>query len=141
MFALLLVQGMTSHIATYADEDRMPSFEQDMKDIRGTFDSVPNAMLTLFQATTGGVDWGEPYALFGTAGAGYEIFFLFYIAFFAIVAWNIVMSTFVEKAFKLAVPDFETFQMEKRRSDIQLARELTHILSETFDENHTGMIS
>merc|ERR1712232_925143 len=78
MFALLLVQGITSHVASYAEDNKMHLFKEETKDINGSFDSVPNAMLTLFQATTGGVDWGEPYALFAGAGAGYELFFLFY---------------------------------------------------------------
>lgn len=141
MFALLLVQGITSHAASYAEDDKMHLFKEEMKGIEGTFDSVPNAMLTLFQATTGGVDWAEPYSLFGNAGAGYELFFLFYIAFFAIVAWNIVMSTFVEKAFKLAVPDFDEMQLQKRRADAKIAKDLTTLLTDTLDDDHNGLIS
>lgn len=141
MFALLLVQGITGHVASYAAENKMHLFKEETEGIKGTFDSIPNAMLTLFQATTGGIDWGEPYAIFGSVGAGYELFFLFFIAFFAIVAWNIVMSTFVDKAFKLSVPDFDEMEVQKRKEDGKIAKELTTLITEILDTDHNGLIS
>jgi hypothetical protein len=140
IFSLLLVQGLTHEMATAYQEDAI-SFQNSKAAIAGYFDSVPHAMLTLFQATTGGGDWGDFYNIVGDAGPFYEMVFLFYIAFFCIVAWNIVMSTFVEKAFKLAMPDFDEMMMESRRRDLRYSKELMAIISSCIDADQDGYIS
>merc|ERR1719378_515844 len=91
-FALLLIQGMTSYLSDFDYNNPAGKLEMAVavQSIDGVFDSVPNAMLTLFQATTGGTDWKEPYDLWEPVGPLHSWVFLFYIAFFAIVAWNIV---------------------------------------------------
>jgi hypothetical protein len=138
MFALVLVQGLAQDL-TERDDDPS-SWQAQGELIEDNFRTVPLTMLTLFKATTGGVDWEEPFDTCAKAGWIFEVVFLFYIAFFAIVAWNIVMSTFVEKAFKLAVPDIETMMMEKRRVDLKCASELSEIISSKLDQDHNGRI-
>lgn len=139
IFSLLLIQGETNHLSGFVDDPAGFEYEKDL--LKGKFDTVPNAMLSLFQATTGGNDWTEFYSVIQRSGAFFDFVFLFYIAFFAIVAWNIVMSTFVEKALKLATPDIDTMVMEQRRKELHYARELTNILESCMDENGDHVIS
>merc|ERR1712172_75643 len=70
-----------------------------------------------------------------------RLFSYFTLHFFCIVAWNIVMSTFVEKTFKLSVPDIDTTTLEKRKRDLAYSKELFAIIRSKLDENHNGRIS
>merc|ERR1719456_2042783 len=58
-----------------------------------------------------------------------------------IVAWNIVTSTFVEKAFRLAMPDVDMLIQRKRAHDIKYAKELLEFIRKRLDEDHNGRIS
>jgi len=140
IFALLLVQGVT-HRVIAAHVTSPEDFEHVSRTIGGNFSSLPTAMLSLFRATTGGQDWGELYRILSQAGAIYEMIFLFYIAFFTIVAWNTVLSTFVEKAMRLSAPDVETLMLEQRKTEQAYSQELFKILSGLIDDNHDGFVT
>merc|ERR1719247_530977 len=121
IFSLVIVQLMTDHITGFTDN--LDQWKNEVSLIQDHFDSVPHAMLSLFQSTTGGADWSDFYTVAARAGPLAELVFLFCIAFFVIVAWNIVMSTFVEKALKLATPDTETLMAEKRTTELKYAKQ------------------
>merc|ERR1719277_1889127 len=93
------------------------------------FGSVKEAIVTLLQSTTSGLDWREVYWLLDHNMSMLPWLFLFYILFFAIAAWNIVTSTFIEKALKLAQPDLETLTLEQTMKDCMDAEELNEIFS------------
>merc|ERR1712232_928040 len=116
MFAIFIVQGVTYDLQDLANDPVAHSLR--VQSLDGSFNSLPIAMRTLYQSTTGGVDWDNPFQIIAQAGALYKLAFLFYITFFVIVAWNIVSSTFIEKTLKLAVPDIDTMLMERRRQDV-----------------------
>jgi hypothetical protein len=140
MFSLVIVQGVSNHLNTMFHEDPA-RFYEDKVELEGRFDSVPSTMLSLFQATTGGDDWSSFYNPLALCGYFLKFAFLFYIAFFVIVAWNIVMSTFIEKTINLNAPNIETMVMERRKKDMIYASELTTILEECLDEDHDGIIT
>eukprot|EP00443_Scrippsiella_acuminata_P024954 CAMPEP_0115332880 /NCGR_PEP_ID=MMETSP0270-20121206/87076_1 /TAXON_ID=71861 /ORGANISM="Scrippsiella trochoidea, Strain CCMP3099" /LENGTH=215 /DNA_ID=CAMNT_0002753751 /DNA_START=318 /DNA_END=962 /DNA_ORIENTATION=- len=75
-------------------------------------------MLTLLQATTSGLDWRDAYAVLVEVGSYLPAVFVFYILFFVIAAWNIVTSTFVDKALRFAQPDLEQLTREQLMKDI-----------------------
>lgn len=133
MFALLIVQGLQSYVDKASDAQRLLIAEG--------FDTVASAMVSLFMATTGGADWSEQYYLVADAGLGLRVVYLFFIAFFTIVAWNIVMSTFVEKACRLAMPDLEETAMEKCQAQQAYAMELNDMLLARLDVDKDGMIT
>jgi hypothetical protein len=92
-------------------------------------------------ATTGGADWAEQYYLVSDSGVGLRVLYLFFVAFFTIVAWNIVMSSFVEKACRLAMPDLEATAMEKHREQSAYAKELSKLLLSKIDTNGDGILT
>jgi len=108
--------------------------------LRAGFGSMGAAMFSLFQATTGGDDWGKMYHLLTYTGPANPIIFLLYILFFIIAAWNIVTSLFIEKALALAQPDLDSQVLEKRRKDIADAKDLMGLMK-AMDDSNSGTIS
>mmetsp|Transcript_81137 Transcript_81137/g.235371 ORF Transcript_81137/g.235371 Transcript_81137/m.235371 type:complete len:563 (+) Transcript_81137:79-1767(+) len=136
VFSLLIVQGL-------AQDLRNPERQFDEETeaaILVEFGSVSSAMLSLIECTTGGHDWGESRALLSKSKGFVSWAFMAYIGFFALAAWNIVTSIFVEKALKLAQPDLETRALEQNMQDVVDAQELTMIFSEV-DADSSGTIS
>jgi len=124
VFALLIVQGITHELQVV---ERLPS---QMDRLNTLFGSVSASMLTLLQATTSGLDWSEAYAMLEDVGGYLPAVFVFYILFFVIAAWNIVTSTFVDKALRFAQPDLEQLTREQLMKDIVDAEELMNLFSE-----------
>lgn len=131
MFALYIMQGLKSHVAE-ADDKTM---------IEDRFDTVANTMVSLLMATTGGVDWSDQYDFVAGGGTSLRMAYLFYIAFFTMVAWNIVMSSFVEKASRLGMPDIEATAMEKYRNQQNYVKELARMLRRKLDADGDGTLS
>jgi len=148
---LLLIQAGVSTalvqlVAGYLQE--LPSGEGlepavddwDLEELKRSFGSVQASMISLFMATTGGVDWGEHYRLMWLTGPAAMVFYVLYLVFFFVAAWNIITSLFMEKAMTLSQPDVETQMLRKHREDLQRASEIVKILEDT-DTNKTGTIS
>mmetsp|Transcript_22155 Transcript_22155/g.63530 ORF Transcript_22155/g.63530 Transcript_22155/m.63530 type:complete len:560 (+) Transcript_22155:79-1758(+) len=136
VFALLIVQGLAQDL-----RDPESRFDQVTEAaILDEFGSVRSAMLSLIECTTGGHDWGTSLDLLWHSDSFVPWAFMAYIGFFALAAWNIVTSIFVEKAMKLAQPDMETRALEQNMQDVTDAQELTQIFSE-IDTDSSGTIS
>eukprot|EP00913_Durusdinium_trenchii_P001216 g1119.t1 len=145
VFALLLQQGIVEHL-TLVHARQEPcclrcgavhiSRSQDGTDVEQLttyFGSVGSTVVTLFQASTSGVDWNEPYQALRKTGMVMPMAFLGYVAFVFISAfghdpvWNIVTSIFVEKALKLAMPDADMVIVEHQLQDAQDHKMLTKL--------------
>eukprot|EP00930_Biecheleria_cincta_P061520 TRINITY_DN47098_c0_g1_i1.p1 TRINITY_DN47098_c0_g1~~TRINITY_DN47098_c0_g1_i1.p1 ORF type:complete len:692 (-),score=105.51 TRINITY_DN47098_c0_g1_i1:48-2123(-) len=112
VFALLLLQGISSALIGGIEES-----EEIM--IRQCYDSVGKTIVTLFQVSTGGIDWQDCYEPLTYTGYILPAAMLLYVAVITISVWNIVTSTFIEKALKLAKPDVDTLVMEQQISDFR----------------------
>merc|ERR1712045_810535 len=108
--------------------------------LENDFGTVEAAMMTTFQATTGGVNWGETYGVLSKTGLLNGILFVSYLAFFIFALNNIVTSIFVDKALKLAKPDLDWMMFEKQRSEAAAAEEL-RTLALQLDTSKSGRIS
>ncbi|CAK9024780.1 unnamed protein product [Durusdinium trenchii] len=64
--------------------------------------------------------------------------FLVYISIFTISIWNIVTSTFVEKAMKLAKPDLDSMLLEQSLRDLQDSDELEKLFKPYASRNEAG---
>jgi hypothetical protein len=133
MFALVIVQGFQTHMDNATREQR--------ELVSRHFRSTSSAMVSLFMATTGGADWGEHYEMATGFSSVYSSVYLFFIAFFTIVAWNTIMGTFTEKACRLAMPDLEAIAMEKHKDIMAFSKELTDLLMAKVDMDGDGMIT
>jgi len=123
VFALLLQQGIVEHLTlVHARQDGT-----DVEQLTTYFGSVGSTVVTLFQASTSGVDWNEPYQALRKTGMVMPMAFLGYVAFVFISVWNIVTSIFVEKALKLAMPDADMVIVEHQLQDAQDHKMLTKL--------------
>lgn len=134
VFGLFIMQGLTDFLL-----ENEGSADQ-VAQIRRLFGSVPRTVLSLFQAVTGGIDWFELHDVVGAAGSLMSATFLFYIAFFVVAAWNVITSTYVQKALKIAQPDIDSLMLEKQKKDRADARELMSLFKE-MDTDGSGSIS
>merc|ERR1719229_1625540 len=123
LFAVYFVQTLTVRIQQWHHEDKVMT-RDDVDVIINWFGSVQDAMLSLLMITTGGADWREVYKALQPAGAIPCVGIVFYVALFTIAVWNVVTSTFVDKALQLAKISDEAIIREARRQAQEDAREL-----------------
>ena len=138
VFGLLLQQG----IVQYLMEARATMSDEANEYIMTYFGSVGQTVVTLFQSSTSGVDWNEPYKALLFTGQIMPIAFLVYVAFVFISVWNIVTSTFVEKALKLAQPDVDMLILEQQLQDFEDCKMLARLFKSmrpTDDDERIGM--
>jgi len=109
--------------------------------LEADFDTVGSTMMTLYQMTTGGRDWGPVYKFMGVTGAVSQVLVVFYVTFFVFAFLNIITSIFVDRVMSLAQPDREEVMMEKRRADRVLAEELKEIILKLNTEGDDATIS
>jgi len=76
-------------------------------------DSVATSFLILFQAITGGMDWGEVSSPLFEVSADLGMIFLLYVFFSVLVLLNLVTGVFVDGALKLAKEDKERDMLRK----------------------------
>lgn len=136
MFSLVFVQGATN---TLVDKNIVLSAE-DADKLETSLGSIQSAMLTLYEATTGGDDWVTIFKPVAQTGTINVILFLFFVAFSQIALLNILTGIYVENAMKLAQPDRDTRALQKRKEEQVEAAEL-RFLVKTMDPEGTGQIS
>ena len=108
--------------------------------LKTMFSTVRRTSITLFQATSSGIDWGEVYELLSPHGGLLSALFVAYVVFFVVVAWNIVTSLFIQKALTLSKPDREELTFDLLRDRMRCAKELTELFNK-LDDNEDGYIS
>jgi hypothetical protein len=123
LFSVFFVHAVADHISS-KELLREAISDEEMELFQEWFGSVQRGMLTLLMVTTGGVDWKETFYALEPAGWLASMVFVFYIMLFTIAVWNIVTSTFVDKALKLAKASDDTVVMEARLQAEQDAKEL-----------------
>mmetsp|Transcript_59303 Transcript_59303/g.138906 ORF Transcript_59303/g.138906 Transcript_59303/m.138906 type:complete len:714 (-) Transcript_59303:101-2242(-) len=141
IFALLMVQGLADYLGQYSREFGPESLtEEFVGDIMLWYGSVGRTILTLFQSTTSGIDWRDCYLPLEQSSELVAGMFLVFVGLFTISVWNIVTSTFVEKALKLAQPDLESLVMEHHLKDVQDAQSLIDLFCSRLGCSETSSI-
>jgi len=123
-YGLMCCQGTLQHVMA----EPVPAAELDA--LMSSFGSLDKAMLTLFQCTTGGEDWGFAYNLVATMGSWYAFGFILFIGFVQIALLNILTGVFIEKALKLAQPDRDEQALEVRKKQADDEAELKRVCLE-----------
>lgn len=139
VFALIIVQGLAGFlIVSQAEgEGLQKSYEDDVFEY---FGSVGTAIVTLFQSTTSGVDWRDAFMLLVVSGWELPVVFVVFICIFTISVWNIVTSTFVEKAMKLAKPDMDGLVLEQNVQAAKESAELEQLFRPFATETEDGSL-
>ncbi|CAJ1355883.1 unnamed protein product [Effrenium voratum] len=131
VFSILFVQLVTSHVVENPD-----TLETELLLLK--FPSVTGTMVSLFAATTGGIDWMETLDLLNPVGHFARYAFLFYIAFFTIAVFNILTGIFVEKALHLSdQADRAVEFMKQEKEDAQDLRQICN----RIDRDGNGKIA
>ncbi|CAE7313699.1 SGS1 [Symbiodinium natans] len=132
VFSLLIVQLVTEYIIEQDVADNDP-----IKDgFLYYFGSVQATMATLYQASTGGVDWRNPYELLAYTGEMSCMAFLFYVAFFEFAVFNVLTGVFVDHAMKVSAADRELAlaeQKKKERTEAERLRDTCRIIDADGD--------
>jgi hypothetical protein len=87
------------YLTQLVTQKRMSNQDREYPDLQVFFGSLPIAVLSLFQALTGGVDWKDILnPLMEDISVWMGLFFPIFIAFNLILVLNVVSATFVESA-------------------------------------------
>jgi len=135
MFAVFFVQTCTNNLQENADD----LSKGDRENFKRYFGTVVDGTVSLFQAVSGGQDWGEIYDMVDTSFMS-SFLFIALVLFFHIALLNIVTSVFLEKTMGYARPDAERLILMQNQKDIQDAKDLRALVEE-LDDEHTGHIS
>ena len=128
IWSILIMQLLLLNLESSVNSDS--TSDVHMISLNQMFSTVRRTSITLFQATTGGTDWATVYDLLSPHGGLLSLVFLSCIVFFVLVTWNIVTSTFVQKAVSLAQPDPDSLMYDQLRDKMLISKELDDLFSE-----------
>eukprot|EP00440_Ansanella_granifera_P014753 gb/GFBE01016038.1/.p1 GENE.gb/GFBE01016038.1/~~gb/GFBE01016038.1/.p1 ORF type:complete len:759 (+),score=135.23 gb/GFBE01016038.1/:1-2277(+) len=104
------------------------------------FGGVATGMLSLLAVTNGGEDWLVVYNLVKSPGTVNSMVFTFFVVFFQLAVYNIVMSSFLDRAMKSTIPSMEE-RLEKRLAeDEQFSSTLFDMMTD-LDVDDDGTVS
>jgi len=133
IFSLIILQGLTGYLQ---EGNAEPEVKESITQL---FGSMSTTMLSLYQVTTGGDDWGRYYDTIDSSGSLYSQLFLFYIAFFTFAVVNVLTGMIVENVTGLANDD-EQSQVIQYRKVRKAVQEEARQLFFKLDRKGDGMI-
>jgi len=136
MFGLVFIQGVTSKIF----DSLHGQYKQLNIDVSKQFGTLDRAMLTLYQAVTGGQDWAPIYEVTQQIGHFYSWLFLFFTIFFMFAVVNIVTAIYVDSVQKHCTPDHQEILDDWRRTHKIRKQTIAHLIEE-LDSDHSGKIN
>merc|ERR1712118_412088 len=118
-------------------DDPDPDVVQEMTLHWGT---VHDAMVSLFEAITGGNDWSSYSNPLKEAGEIYFLMFLMYIVFMLFAVMNILTGMFIDNASKVSERDLSNVAHELGEKETE---ELHHLIEcfKEMDETKDGSLS
>jgi len=111
VFGLCFLQIIAGYLSDPSVLDS-PNKEATLESIQMYWASVPQAIITLYYAVTGGADWEALAVPVREAGALYHCFFMFYIAFSVFAVLNVLTGLYVDTATKVSEMDNSSVEEE-----------------------------
>lgn len=133
MFGVCFVQGCTSVVK----EGLTP--KQALR-VEKYWGSVLKSMLSLFMATTSGLDWEAIYDPLKEAGPIFNAIFILYIIFFTFVLVNTLTSIFVDATIRNSEKDYHMIIDVELEKKTQFVKKLKTIFEE-IDKSKKGEIT
>eukprot|EP00439_Symbiodinium_sp_Y106_P026830 s1429_g3.t1 len=99
------------------------------------FGSLPRTMMTLYQAISGGIDWGTAVATLLPVSEMLEYVFSAYVFFTVFCCLNIITGIFVDNAKALKVADEENMHHEALRERAKWINQVAELFSRIDREN------
>lgn len=134
VFAIFFVQGVSELLESGSNLD-----DDLVVDLQANWCSVSGAMLQLFMAITGGIDWSDAFNVVKEVGVMHACLFVFFVAFYYIAFFNVITSVFCEKAMSLATPTSSELIAKRIEKEHHDATELMSLLKRSLkqDSLHT----
>lgn len=104
------------------------------------FGSLPRTMMTLYQAISGGIDWGTAVATLLPVSEMLEYVFSAYVFFTVFCCLNIITGIFVDNAKALKVADEENMHHEALRERAKWIHQVAELFSR-IDRENRGQVS
>merc|ERR1712079_836721 len=118
---------LTSVVANYRHED---GGQRDDARLAGLFGSLGDSMFTLFQASLGGMDWGDAVRPLKQVSILYVVMTSAYISFVIVALMNMVTGIFCEQALECMANDKEAQIGEEMTRYKKFEQELKVIFTE-----------
>lgn len=124
MFAVVFTHGTATYLLSTTDEVAEPKKTQMLLD---KFGSVSRSMISLYKASTGGIDWEDAAEPLTDCGHFYYGLFLFFIAFVLLALLNILTGLFVDRAMRGVAEDKDGMAISKLKADRKVVADLCRI--------------
>lgn len=114
--------------------------EKDYRDLINLYSSMFTTIFTLYQAITGGLDWGDASSPLLALHTMLAILFAIYVAFAVLCVLNIITGVFVDNANRMVSRDEDLVlleQLESRRDWFQEVK----VLFEAADRDGSGKLN
>lgn len=132
LFGICLTEGAVYYLRS-EDSPQAP-------DLVARFGTLDASVLSLFEAMSGGVDWGDLLDALGPLSLFYRVVFVVYISFSIFAVTNIVTGVFVEHAVQASSVEQENMIQSQ---EIQRETFLTAMINlfHEVDADHSGSIT
>jgi len=135
IFGVSFVQGVKTHLKTTEDWQK-----KENQNLILYFGTVESAILTLFQAMSGGNDWGIFFDCLVQVSPWWGMLFIFYILFAVFAVVNIVTGVFVDSATQSGKSDKEVVIHEELQSRKEYMKDL-NALFQAMDADGDGTMT
>jgi len=122
-------------IQIYLEREGLASIHPDLLLFYGT---VPDSMLALFMAITGGTEWKKLLAPLEELSQGYSVAFAVYVTFAALGVLNVFQAIFVESVSGTAVVDHRVGLHEEFQWQDSTVNKMKKHLTQVAEQGKTG---
>lgn len=119
-------------VTLFEMEDPQSDVLPQLKQLYG---STGTSMLTLFQAITGGMDWGDAMRPMLAIGWSWVAIFLGFIMFNTFAVMNVVTGVFVDQALEIAAGDRDELVESQLAEQLKLATDIELFFEEHFRDS------
>jgi len=135
-FSMLFVDAVSTHLKSMGPT---PCNMGEGTELCISWDSLPTAILSLFQAVTGGMDWDQAFQPLMDVSWTLVIFFLIFFIFTAFVLLNVMTAVFCQTAIEAAQREHDIASDQAVACREQLSDEM-HMLFQEIDKDNNGTI-
>mmetsp|Transcript_24947 Transcript_24947/g.48655 ORF Transcript_24947/g.48655 Transcript_24947/m.48655 type:complete len:751 (+) Transcript_24947:81-2333(+) len=135
VFAVFLTDG-----AVAAAVKALPAERSGFVELSPYFGSLPLAVLSLYEAMTGGVDWNDIWLPLGILDPMYRFSFLIFITFAVLSLMNVVTAVFVETAIQRSTSDGQMRVQKELDNKAEFVQNMQRVFEE-LDTNSSGTLT
>lgn len=140
VLAVCLTNGATQYRNGFTDEKIDGEVNPIQAGVERNFGSITQSLLTIFQATTGGMFWREIEVHLRAMGDFYFVLFITFIAGTVFAGLNIITGLFVDVVIQTNVEERDLI-MEKQTKDEQTSVEHLRGVFFDMDEEENGFLT